>query len=352
MSRGLSLVRFAGMTAPDSRENKSMRRREFITLLGGAAGAWPLAVRAQQAPRLRRIGILMPYPPSDAEWQSRVGTLRQELQRLGWTRGGNIEFDERWTTDNMDLVRANAANLVELKPDAIVAIGGRVIPVLMQLTRTVPIINPGSVDPVGQGYVESLARPGGNVTGFTQMEFSVFGKILNTLKEIAPGTSRVTMIYNPDNPSTAVYRRVFESFAVPLAVQPMIAPIHNIADIERAIEALADQPNGGVFFPPDLTVTALRDQVTAIVARHRLPAIYTDRILVASGGLVSYDADRTEIFRRAASYVDRVLRGEKPGDLPFQQPTKYQLTINLKTARAHGLEIPTSLLAVADEVIE
>jgi putative ABC transport system substrate-binding protein len=199
---------------------------------------------------------------------------------------------------------------------------------------------------------ESLAQPGGNVTGFTTMEFSVIGRLLETLKQIAPGTSRVTMIYNPDNPSAVQFRRLFESFALPLAVQPIVAPIHNIADIERAIEALAEQPNGGVFFPPDLTVTALRDQITAIVARHRLPAIYADRILVASGGLISYDADRTDIFRRTASYIDRVLRGEKPGDLPFQQPTKYQLTVNLKAANAIGLTVPVALLATADEVIE
>jgi putative ABC transport system substrate-binding protein len=222
----------------------------------------------------------------------------------------------------------------------------------MQLTRTVPIIIPGAADAVGVGYIENLARPGGNVTGFATMEFSVFGKIMGTLKQIAPGMSRVTMIYNPDNPITVTFQRVFESFALPLAVQPIIAPIHNIADIERAIEALAEQPNGGAFFPPDITVGALRDQVLAIVARHRLPAIYTDRIYAASGGLVSYDADRAEIFRRTASYVDRVLRGEKPGDLPFQQPTKYQLTINLKTAKALGLTVPEALLAIADEVIE
>jgi putative ABC transport system substrate-binding protein len=329
-----------------------MRRREFITLLGGAAAGWPLVARAQQGERMRRIGILMPYSPSDTEWQSRVVALRQELQKLGWTRGGNIEFDERWTTDNMDLVRTNAANLVELKPDVIVAIGGRVIPVLMQLTRTVPIIIPGTADAVGQGYIKSLARPGGNVTGFATMEFSVFGKILEALQLIAPGTSRVAMIYNPDNPNTVLYRRVFESLASPLAVQPINVPIHGIADIERAIEALAEQPNGGVFFVPDLTTIALRDQVTAIVARLRVPAIYTDRIFMTSGGLISYDADRTEIFRRTASYVDRVLRGENPGDLPFQQPTKYQLTINLKTAKALGLTVPPTLLARADEVIE
>jgi putative tryptophan/tyrosine transport system substrate-binding protein len=329
-----------------------MRRRDFITLFGGAAAGLPLVARAQQAGRIRRIGILMPYPPSDTEWQSRVGAFRQELQRLGWTRGGNIEFDERWTTDNMDLVRTNAANLVELKPDAIVAVGGRVIPVLMQLTRSVPIVIPGAGDPVRNGYVESLARPGGNVTGFATMEFSVFGKILETLKQIAPRTSRIVMIYNPDNPNTVLYQRVFGSFASPLSFQPINAPIHNIADIERAIKAMAEQPNGGVFFVPDLTTFALRDQITAIVARLRVPAIYTDRIFVTSGGLVSYDADRIEIFRRTASYVDRVLRGEKPGDLPFQQPTKYQLTINLKTAKALGLSVPTSLLAGADEVIE
>jgi putative tryptophan/tyrosine transport system substrate-binding protein len=183
-----------------------MKRREFIAGLAGAA-AWPLTARTQQVPRLRRIGILMPFPPSDSEWQSRVGALREELQRLGWTRGGNIEFDERWTTDNMDLVRANAANLVELKSDAIVALGSRVIPVLRRLTRTIPIIIPGGADAVGEGYVESLARPGGNVTGFAIMEFSVFGKILDTLKRLAPATSRVAMIYNPDNPSTVQFRR-------------------------------------------------------------------------------------------------------------------------------------------------
>ena len=229
-----------------------MKRREFITLLGGAAATWPLVAQAQQTPRLRRVAILMPYLPTDTEWQSRVGALRQELQRLGWTRGGNIEFDERWTTDNMDLVRANCANLVELHPDAIVAVGGRVIPVLMQLTPTIPIIIPGATDPVGTGYVESLARPGGNVTGFANNEFSVIGKMLATLKEIAPGTSRVAMIYNPDNRLAVAVQHQFESFAVPLSVEPIIAPIHGIADIERAIEALAEQPNSGIFFPGTL----------------------------------------------------------------------------------------------------
>jgi putative tryptophan/tyrosine transport system substrate-binding protein len=329
-----------------------MQRREFITIVGGAAAAWPVTARAQQSDRMRRIGVLMPYPPSDTEWKSRVGALQQELQRLGWTRGRNIEFDERWTTDNMDLVRANAANLVELTPDAIVAVGGRVIPVLMQLTSTVPIIIPGTSDPVASGYIKSLARPGGNVTGFATVEFSVIGKILETLKQIAPKTSRVAMIYNPDNPKAINIRRLVESSALSLSVEPIVAPIHTIADIERAIESLAEQPNGGVFFAGDVTVFALRNQATAIVARLRVPAIYTDRIFVTSGGLASYDVDRTDIFRRTASYVDRILRGEKPGDLPFQQSTKYQLTINLKAAKALGLTIPDSFLLSADEVIE
>jgi putative ABC transport system substrate-binding protein len=328
-----------------------MRRRQFIAGLGSAA-AWPLAASAQQPSRLRRIGILMPYPPSDTVYESRVGALRQELQRLGWTRGGNIEFDERWTTDNMELVRANATNLVELKPDAIVAVGARVIPVLMQLTRTVPIIIPGASDAVGMGYIESLARPGANVTGFANIEPSAVGRILEMLKEIAPATSRIAMIYSPDNLLAVYFLRLFESFASMLSLQPIIAPIRNIADIEREIEALAEQANGGVFFLPDVTNYALRVQITSIVARLRVPAAYPDRTFVASGGLFSYDADRTDLFRRAASYVDRILRGDKPGDLPFQQPTKYQLTINLKTAKALGLTIPETLLATADEVIQ
>jgi putative tryptophan/tyrosine transport system substrate-binding protein len=329
-----------------------MNRRDLITLIGGAA-AWPVAARAQQKTSgLRRVGILMPYLPTDTGWQQRVGALRQELQKLGWTRGSNIEFDERWTTDNLDLVRANAANLVELKPDAIVAIGGRVIPVLMQLTRTIPIVIPGAADPVGLKYIESLARPGGNVTGFATLEFSVIGKVLATLKQMAPETSRIAIVYNPDNPAAVQFRNQFEISAPQLSIQPSAAIIHGIADIEREIGTLGQQANSGAFFAPDITTAALRDQVTEIVAHHRVPAIYTDRIFVASGGLASYDANRTEIFRRTASYVDRVLRGEKPAELPFQQPTEYQLSINLKTAKALGLTVPLPLLASADEVIE
>jgi putative tryptophan/tyrosine transport system substrate-binding protein len=328
------------------------RRREFITLLGGAAVAWPLAVRAQQGGGMRRVAIVMAYPPSDAVMQSRVQALQQELQRLGWTKGVNILFDERWTTDNMELVRANVANVVDLNPDVIVSTGGRVNPLFMQLTRSTPIVIPGFGDPVAQGWVESLARPGGNITGFTFFEYSVLGKMLGTLKQIAPGMSRVAIVYNPDNAASAQGLRLTEGFARSLAIEPMLAPIRGLADFDRMLESVAQQSNGGVFSFPDLTVTQLRVQIAALAAKHRVPAIYSDRTIVTSGGLVSYDADRLDIFRRAASYIDRILRGEKPGDLPIQQPTKYQLTINLKTAKAMGLDIPATVLALADEVIE
>jgi putative ABC transport system substrate-binding protein len=327
-----------------------MRRREFITLLGGAA-AWPLATRAQQD-RIRRVGILFAYPPSDPEYQARTRVLQQELQRLGWTKGTNILFDERWTTDNMELVRANAANLVDLKPDVIVTTGGRVIPIFIQLTRSIPIVIPGTGDPVTLGWVESLAQPGGNVTGFTLYEYSVFGKMLGLLKQIAPAMSRVAIIYNPDNAASGPYLRLLEAFAGSLGTEPILSPIHGIADIERALSSTAQKGNGGAFFPADLTTNQLRGQITALVAQNRLPAIYTDRIFVTTGGLISYDADRMDMFRRTASYVDRILRGEKPGELPFQNPTRYQLTINLKTAKAMKLDIPAQVLALADEVIE
>jgi putative ABC transport system substrate-binding protein len=329
-----------------------MRRREFITLLGGAAAAWPLPARGQQGERMRRIGILMPYPPSDVEMQARVRAFREELRKRGWASGVNVQFDERWTIDNMDLIRTAAANLVELKPDAILASGGRVIPLLLQMTRVVPIVIPGGVDPVGRGWAESIARPGGNITGFAVMELSVIGKMLQTLKEMAPNIARVAIICNPDNPEAAVFARSFQSAAETLAVEPIVSYIHGIADIDRAVETVAAQPNGGIFFPLDLTVSAFMEQTLELVMRHRLPAVYSERVFVERGGLMYYGTDRGNVFRGAASYVDRILRGEKPGDLPYQQPTKYDLVINLKTAKSLGLEIPPKLLFTADEVIE
>jgi putative tryptophan/tyrosine transport system substrate-binding protein len=327
-------------------------RRQFITLLGGAAVAWPLAARAQQSRQMRQIGILMPYPKSDAEYQSYVRAFRQELARLGWSEGGNVQFDERWSTGDMDMVRADAANLVELNPNVIVIVGDRVIPVLTKLTRSIPIVVALTTDPIASGAVESLARPGRNVTGFSLIEFSIFGKMLETLKRLAPGISRVGMMYNPDNPVGAASLRALEMVAEPLAVQPINLPIHDLADIERAIASLAEQSNGGVLIPPDVTVQSLRTQVSALLARYRVPAISTYSALTAAGGLVSYGPDRTALFRQSASYVDRILRGEKPGDLPFQQPTMYRLVINLKAAKALGLTVPDTLLVAADEVIE
>ena len=328
-----------------------IQRREFIFTLGGAA-AWPLAARAQQDARVRRIGILMPLPPTNAEAQARVRAFREELRKRGWAAGVNAQFDERWTGDNMDLIRSAATNLVELNPDVIVAQGARVVPILMQLTRSIPIVTPSGSEPVERGYAESLARPGGNVTGFATTEVSVIGKMLQTLKEIAPNVAHVSMIYNPDSPTGALFVRQFESAAGPLGVKPIIAHIHGLADIEGAVAAAAAQPDGGIFVPLDVTMSAFMEETIATIARHRLPAIYSERVFVTSGGLVSYGTDRVELYRRAASYVDRILRGEKAGDLPFQQPTKYDLMINLKTAKTLGLEVPPTLLARADEVIE
>jgi putative tryptophan/tyrosine transport system substrate-binding protein len=329
-----------------------MKRREFITLLGGAAALWPLAARAQQSERMRRIGILMPFPPTNVEMQVRLRAFREELRKRGWAASVNAQFDERWTSDNMDLIRSAAANLIELNPDVILAVGARVIPILMELTRSIPIVTPSGSEPIARGYAESLARPGGNVTGFATMELSIVGKMLQTLKEIAPHLAHVSLIYNPDNPAGALFARSFESAAGPLGVESVIAHIHGLEDIERGVVTAAARPNGGIFVPLDITMNALMEQTIAAIARHRLPTIYSERVFVTSGGLVSYGTDRIELYRRAASYVDRILRGEKASELPYQQPTKYELVINLKTAKALGLTIPPTLLFTADEVIE
>jgi putative tryptophan/tyrosine transport system substrate-binding protein len=326
-------------------------RREFITLLGGAA-AWPMAARAQQKERVRRIGILMPFPKSEGAYQARVRVFRQELARLGWSEGGNVQFDERWSTDNMDVVRADAASLVQLNPDVILVLGDRVIPVVMKLTRSIPIVVAGTSDPIASGAAESLARPGRNVTGFSLVEFSMFGKMLEILKEMAPDISRVGMMYNPDNPVGATYLRWFEHNAGQFGIQPINLPIHDAASIERIVAGMAEQPKSGILSPPDLTASAHRTQIVTSVASHRVPAIYTNPLFSEAGGLVTYGADTLVMFRQSAGYVDRVLRGEKAGELPFQQPTTYRLVINLKTAKALGLHVPATLLATADEVIE
>src|SRR5256886_9692146 len=266
---------------------KPMRRRDFITGITGSAAAWPLAARGQQPGQVRRIGILMPYPKSDAEYQSYVRAFRQELARLGWSEGGNVQFDERWSTGDMDMVRADAANLVELNPDVIVIVGDRVIPILTKLTRSIPIVVALTSDPIASGAVERFARPGRNVTGFSLIEFSIFGKMLETLKRLAPGISRVGMMYNPDNPVGAASLRALEMVAEPLAVQPINLPIHDLADIERAIASLAEQSNGGVLIPPDVTAPEARLEVSALLARYRLRAICPYCAPTAAAALVS-----------------------------------------------------------------
>jgi putative ABC transport system substrate-binding protein len=328
-----------------------MRRREFIGLLGGAAAGWPLAAHAQTA-KVARIGALMPYPSDGTEAQARMRAFREELRKRGWAAGVNVQFDERWTGDNMDLIRSSAAALVALNPDVILAVGGRVIPILMAQTRTIPIVIPGGSDPVERGYVESLAHPGGNVTGFALMEISVVGKMLQTLKEIAPQVARVAIIHNPDNPGAGLFVKAFAVAAEPLGVEPTVAHVHGLSDIERTVAALASKTDGGIIVAPDITIEALAEQTVAVIERHRVPAIYPQRSFVLHGGLAYYGNDRLDLYRSAASYVDRILRGEKAADLPYQQPTKYQLVINMKTAKALGLSVPPRLLFTADEVIE
>jgi putative tryptophan/tyrosine transport system substrate-binding protein len=329
-----------------------IRRREFITLLGGAAAAWPLAAQAQQKEQARRIGVLMALRQDDAEMQARVGAFKQELRKLGWANDREVVIIERWPADDMDRIRADAAEILAGNPDVILVGGRRAVAVLQQLTRTVPVIFAGIGDPVETGVVGSLARPGGNFTGFTLMEYSVIGKMLEMLKQLAPAITRVALIFNPDNPGIVATARSFEAAAPSLGVRAVLNPIHDRIELERAIVTFAQGPNGGLFFPPDVTVVIHRAFITDLVARHRLPAIYGDPALVKSGGLMAYGPDRMDIYRRAASYADRILHGANPANLPVQNPTKYEMILNLKTARTLSLEVPPSLLARADEVIE
>jgi putative ABC transport system substrate-binding protein len=328
-----------------------MRRREFIAGVGGAAVAWPLAAQAQQGERLPRVGLLIAYT-NNAESQISVEPFRKRLEQLGWIDGRSVRIEERWGNDDMDRIRAQAAELVRLEPQVIVTSGARVLPALRQETNTIPIVFAGLSDPVAQGIVASLARPGGNITGFTLLEFPFVGKLLAILKQIAPKVARVGLIYNPNNPSTAFFLRSFEAAAPQLLVQPVALPVHSRAEIEHAIETFAGEPNSGLLLLPDVTTIMYRDLVVTLAARHRLPAAYYLRPFVPAGGLISYGPDYDDIYRRTATYVDRILRGEKPADLPVQQPTKFELAINMKAAKALGLTIPETLLATADEVIQ
>jgi len=332
-----------------------MRRRDFTKLIGcsGVALALPRVAGAEElSNRKRLIGIVQPYADNDTEYRAHVDALRDELQKLGWREGGNIHFDERWTTDNMDRIRSNSAELVAANPDALVAVGGRVVPILMKLTSSIPIVVPGSGDPVGVGWVQSLARPGGNVTGFGAFELSILDKMLEVLTQIAPATRRVAILFNPANPSANTYQATFEKAAPRLGLEPLVAAVQDLGAVDAALSSLSKQSATGIFIAPDITLQGLREDVVRLIAQNRLPAVYPQAAYVRIGGLACYGADRIDLWRRAAGYVDRILRGEKPGDLPFQQPTKYQLIINLNTARALGLDVPLALQARADEVIE
>jgi putative ABC transport system substrate-binding protein len=329
-----------------------MKRREFVTLLGGAAAAWPLAARAQQVERMRRIGVLMNLAPDDPEGQARITVFAQGLQEMGWIVGRNVRVDTRWGGGGADRIRRDAAELVALSPDVIFATSGTVLPALVQATRTVPIVFVQTADPVGSGFVDSLARPGGNVTGFLSFEFGISGKWLELLKEAAPGVTRAAVLRDPAVPSGMGQFGALQSAAPSLGVELRPVGVRDAGEIERAVTDFATSANGGLIVTASQLATVHRDLIVALAARYRLPAVYSDQYFVNAGGLISYGPNRIESYRHAASYVDRILKGEKPADLPVQAPTKYELVINLKTAKALGLEIPTTVLARADEVIE
>ena len=329
-----------------------MRRREFIGLLGGAAAAWPLPVRAQQPERMRRIAVLLPATSDNLDYQTWVGSFLQGLQQSGWTIGRNVQIDTRWATANATAVRRHAAELVALAPDVILAHGAMSVGPLLEATRTVPIVFPIVADPVGAGFVDSLARPGGNATGFMNIEYSMGGKWLELLKEIAPGVTRAAVLRDTANPTGIAQFGVIQTMAPSLRVEVTPVNIRDAPEIERAIAAFARSSNGGLVVTPSGSASLHRDLIVTLAARHKLPAVYFERAFVAAGGLVSYGADFVDLYRQAASYVDRILRGEKPADLPVQAPTKLQLVISLKTAKALGLTVPPQLLARADEVIE
>jgi len=326
-----------------------MKRREFLRLLGGTAATWPLAARAQHGERMRRIGILLPAAADDPEYQARVGAFLQALGQLGWTIGRNVRIDIRWAAANPAEVRRHAAELVAV---AFLAHGASTVGPLLQATRTVPIVFPVVSDPVGAGFVASLAWPGGNATGFMSYEFSLSGKRLELLKEIAPGVTQVAVLRDPTQGGGTSEFAVIQAMAPSLRVEVNPINTREAGEIERAVAAFGHSPNGGLIVNAGGAATLHRNLIITLAARHKLPAVYYERFYVAAGGLVSYGPNYVEHYGRAAGYVDRILKGEKPADLPVQAPTRYELVINLKTAKALGLTVPPTLLARADEVIE
>jgi putative ABC transport system substrate-binding protein len=329
-----------------------MRRRDFIKIIVGSGAAWPLAARGQQPERMQRVGVLMNLAVDDPVGQARIAAFRQELQTRGWEEGRNVHIDYRWTGGALDRGRGYAIELLSLKPNVILAGNSLTLEAVRNETSTTPIVFLQIVDPVASGYVASLAHPGGNVTGFTNFERPIIGKWIELLKQIAPRVTRVAAMYDPDNPSWRANFPEIKATALQLAMDPISAAIRNAADIEQAVDALAQQPNGCLLVLPDNTTSVHRKLIVSLADREHLPAIYPFRFFVIAGGLMSYGIDEIDMFRRAASYIDRILKGAKPADLPIQAPTKFELTINLKTAKALGLAVSSSLLATADEVIE
>jgi ABC-type uncharacterized transport system substrate-binding protein len=328
-----------------------MRRRGFITLLGGAA-VWPFVASAQQGERVRRIGVLNPAAADDAIFQARIGAFQQELALLGWSIGRNVRIDIRWATTNAVEIRRQVAELIALAPDVILAAGDTTLPALLQATRTVPIVFPVSTDPVGAGYVDSLARPGGNATGFMVFEFGMGGKFLELLKEIAPNLTRVAVIRDTTIPSGAAQFGVIQAAAPSLRMEVTPINMPNAGEIEHSVNTFARAPNGGLIVTASALTLRHRNLIITLAARYKLPTIYWERFFVATGGLISFGPDLIDNYRHAAGYVDRILKGAKPADLPVQAPTKYELVVNLRTAKALGLTIPPAVLARADAVIE
>ena len=334
-------------------EGQPVRRRDFITLVGGAAAAWPLAARAQEVDRARRIGVLMGFPESDSQAQGFIAAFRDGLQRLGWTDGRNVRIDTRWPAFDAESRQRFAKELVALQPDLILSHTTTTTAALLQQTRTIPIIFATVTDPLGSGFVPSLARPGGNVTGFTLVEPTMAAKWVELLKEIAPRVNRVAMLFNPTTaPYADYFLKPFKTAAPAFAVEAVAAPVRDMSELESVVAAQAREPNGGLIVMPDSFIDTHREEIISLVARYHLPAVYAYRFFTERGGLLSYGADLRDNFRRAADYVDRVLKGEKPADLPVQAPTKFELIINLKTAKEQGLTITRDFLLIADEVIE
>jgi ABC-type uncharacterized transport system substrate-binding protein len=327
-----------------------VKRREFITLLGGAA-AWPLAARAQQKEHVRRVGVLMHTSAGEPETQARLAAFVQGLQEAGWLVGRNAQVETRWSTGDLARLSKDAAQLVETRPDVILAGVGATTAALVQATHTIPVVFAQGIDPVGAGYIDSVARPGGNVTGFVQLDYSLAGKWMELLKEIAPEVTRVAVLREPGAAGIGLWA-VIQSVAQSMSVEVRSISSTDPAAMERNVAAFASSPNGGLIVPVSASGLVHRDLIISLAARHRLPTVYAYRVFVVNGGLLTYSTDISNQYRRAASYVDRILKGEKPGELPVQSPTKYDLVINLKTAKTLGLTVPPTLLARADEVIE